>query len=397
MNRTRLIAAVLAFALATLITPIGIVSFWAHRTITDSQRFVETMGPLSDSIEVQDAVAEVLTEKFQQQVDPKVLVNDIFGQLTTEYPRLRIIEPVIAGAIDSLIREVSYRIVRSDSFSQVWQAAIVTAQRSIMAVLQGREDSAVELDGDNIVLNISGALEAVKQGLIARGFTAAERITIPPRDESIVLVEAPQLKQLRTVYSIASPVLMLLLFVGLGLFILAVVLSQRRPRMVAWVGFVLTIIGGVLAIVLEIGRTTFTNALAGTPLGPASDVFYQQLFVFLINAAAVTIVLGVIVMVIGWYLSRSRSAAEVRGVVDRGAQTVADAIGPGPLTNIGPWLTRNARWVRVGIAVFFIAVVVIGRDLSVWRTVVAAIVSLALLAILQVLTRAHSRELEPTS
>ena len=390
MTRLRLIAAILAFTLATIITPIGIVSYWAQRTITDSERYIETIGPLSENPQIQDAIAEFLTEKIQQQIDPEELVDEIFGDLVVEYPRLRVIEPIITGAIDSLIREVTYRIVRSQAFSDFWSAANLAAQRSIMVILQGRDDDTIRLEGDVVVLDISAAIEAVKQGLIDRGFTAAERINVPEADRQIELLEAPQLAQLRTVYAIASPVLALLLFVGLGLFVLAIVLARRRPRMVAWVGFTLALVGIVLASALAIGRTTFTNTLANTPFGPASDAFYSQLFLFLVNAAAVTILLGVIVMVVGWYLSGSRAAAEVRAVVDKGAGAIAGSIPSGPLTDAGPWLARNARWVRIAIAVAFTIVVVIGNDLSVWRTAIAAILALIALAIVQVLTRTET-------
>ena len=387
MTRLRLIATILAFTLATLITPIGIVSYWAQRTITDSERYIETIGPLSENPQIQDAIAQFLTEKIQEQIDPEELVDEIFGGLIEEYPRLRVIEPIITGAVDSLISEVTYRIVRSQAFSDFWRAANLAAQKSIMVILQGREDDAIRLEGDVVVLDISAAIEAVKQGLIDRGFTAAERINVPEADRQIELLEAPQLAQLRTVYAIASPVLALLLFVGLGLFVLAVVLAQRRPRMAAWAGFTLALVGAVLAVGLAIGRTTFTNTLAGTPFGPASDAFYSQLFLFLVNAAAVTILLGAIVMVIGWYLSRSRAAAEVRAVVDKGASSVARAIPAGPLTDSGPWIARNARWLRVGIAALFVLIVVIGSDLSVVRTIIAAVIGLILLGIVQVLSR----------
>jgi hypothetical protein len=387
VTRLRLIAAILAFALAVIITPVGIVSYWAQRTITDSERYLETIGPLSENPQIQDAIAAFLTEKIQEQIDPEELVDEIFGELIEEYPRLGAIEPIITGAIDSLIREVTYRIVRSEAFSDFWRAANLAAQRSIMVILQGRDDDVIKLEGDLVVLDISVALEAVKQGLIDRGLTIAERINIPEVDREIVLLEAPQLAQLRTVYAIASPILAALLFIGLGLFVLAVVLAQRRPRMVAWVGAVLAVIGVVLVTALSIGRGAFTNTLANTPFGPASDAFYSQLFLFLVNAAAVTILIGVIVLVVGWYLSRSRAAAEVRAVVDKGASAIARSIPAGPLTQAGPWIARNGRWLRVAIAALFVLITVFGNDLSVWRTIIAAIIALLLLGVVQILSR----------
>ncbi len=271
MTRLRMIAAILAFALAVVITPIGIVSYWAQRTITDSERYLETVGPLSENPQIQDAIATFLADKLEEQINPEQLVDDIFGDLVEEYPRLRAIEPIITGAVDALIVEVTNRIVRSQAFEEFWQAANLAAQKSIMLILQGGSDSAVKLEGDVVVLDVSAALEAVKQGLIDRGLTIAERINIPESDTQIVLLEAPQLAQLRTIYAIASPVLAALLFIGLALFVISAALSRRRARTIAWTGVALFIIGLGLVIGLGIGRTTFVNTLSGTPFGPASD------------------------------------------------------------------------------------------------------------------------------
>jgi hypothetical protein len=392
VTRLRMIAAILAFALAVVITPIGIVSYWAQRTITDSERYLETVGPLSENPQIQDAIATFLADKLEEQINPEQLVDDIFGDLVEEYPRLRAIEPIITGAVDALIVEVTNRIVRSQAFEEFWQAANLAAQKSIMLILQGDSDSAVKLEGDVVVLDVSAALEAVKQGLIDRGLTIAERINIPESETQIVLLEAPQLAQLRTIYAIASPVLAALLFIGLALFVISAALSRRRARTIAWTGVALFIIGLGLVIGLGIGRTTFVNTLSGTPFGPASDAFYSQLFLFLINSATVTIVVGIIVAACGWYLSGSRIAAELRAVVDRGATSIARTVPPGPLTQSGPWFARNGRWVRIGIAVVFAIIVVLGNDLSVWRTIIAAILALIALSIVQVLARTDPTE-----
>ena len=71
---------------------------------------------------------------------------------------------------------------------------------------KGEEGGAVSLQGDQVVLDLSEVIDQVKQRLVARGLTIVEKVPIPDKDRQIVLLEAPQLKQARTIYAFANPV-----------------------------------------------------------------------------------------------------------------------------------------------------------------------------------------------
>ena len=387
----RSIAAVLALILGLGLLPLGTVTYWGHRTVTDSQRYLETMGPLAYDEDVQDSLSTFITEKIEEQVDPEALVNQVFAGLIEEYPALKALVPIVAGAVDSLIAQVVDRLVRSDQFRELWDLANVAAQKSIMAILEGRDDGPVSLQGDEVVLDIGVLIDQVKQGLVDRGFGAAANINVPQADRQIVLLEAPQLAQIRTIYSLTSPIAVALFFVALLLLVLAVVLARRRPRMVAWAGGGAAVVGGLLVVGLGIGESVFVNTLEGTPFEKASQTFYDQLLKFLYNGAYSIIVLGIIVMVVGLYLCGARWAVELRAAVNNLAGDVAGAIPAGPITSSGAWVAANARWLRVGVAVIFTIIVIIGQDLSVARTIWAAVISLILLAIIQVWAAAGRR------
>lgn len=395
MNRTRSIASILVFALAAVLLPAGIIGYWGQRTITDTERYLSTVGPLAENPEVQDALADFLAAKMQEQVNSQQLVQDIFGDLTEERPSLKLLEPVVAGAIDALISEVTYRIVRSEQFVEFWQLANTAAQESIMAILEGRDEGPIRLDGDDVVLDISEVFVAIQNGLIERGLTIAARFTIPDQDRQIVLLEAPQLAQLRTLYSITSPVLAALIFVALALFVVAVFLARRRPRMVAAAGVVLAVVGAALLVALGIARGAFVNTLINTPFGPASEVFYDQLFAYLLAAAEVVLLLGVIVFVVGIYLGQSRLAIELRGAVDRAATALSSVIPAGPITSSAGWVNANARWLRGGITVLFILIILLGSELSIARTIIAAIIAGVLLFAVQVIAVPARNQPEP--
>lgn len=391
MTRVRMIASIVAFALAVVLLPVGIIGYWAERTVTDSERYIETVGPLSGDPAVQDALAVYLADRIEAQINPDQVLDDIFGDLVEQQPQLALIKPILIGAIDSLINEVTLRIVQSEQFQGLWDIANRAAQQSLMAILEGRAGP-VGIEDDQIVLDTTKLFEAIQQGLVDRGFSFAANIKIPETDQKIVLLQAPQLAQIRTIYAITSPVLTYLLFAAIGLFVLSVALARRRPRTTALAGGAVALIGLTLVIGLNIGRSTFDNTLLGTPFGPASTVFYDQFFSFLINAGAVTLLLGVIIAVSGWWHSRSALARELRGAHDTFSSRIASALPDGPVVAAAPWVLRQRRWLHIAIAAVFTLIVVVGNDLSVARTLLAALIALIALEIVSVLSMRATQE-----
>ena len=387
----RSIAALLALILGVGLLPLGTITYWGHRTVTDTERYLETMQPLAYDEDVQDSLSVFLTEKIEEQVDPEALVNQLFAGLIEQYPALKALVPVVSGAMDSLIAQVVDRLVRSDQFKQLWDLANTAAQKGLMAILEGRDDGPVSLQGDAVVLDISSIIDQVKQGLVDRGFAAAANINVPEADRQIVLLEAPQLAQIRTIYSLTSPIAVALFFFAILLLVLAVVLARRRPRMVAWAGGGAAAGGLVLIVGLGIGETVFVNTLEGTPFEKASQTFYDQLLKFLYNGAYAIVVLGIIVLAVGLYLCGARWAVELRAAVNNLADDVARNIPAGPITSSGASVAAHARWLRVGVGVIFTIIVIIGSDLSVARTIWAALIALVLLAVIQVWAAAGRR------
>ena len=393
-GRVRSIAATLVFAIAVALLPVGLVAYWGYRTVTNTEAYLATVQPLAYDEEVQDALATTITAKIQEQIDPEALVEQIFAGLIEKLPALQALVPVVTGAIDSLIAQVVDRLVRSDQFKELWDVANISAQKGLMAILQGREDGAVSLQGDQVVLDITAVIDQVKAGLVEKGFDAAANISIPVQGRYIVLLEAPQLAQIRTIYAFTSPIASYLVWFVLALFILAIVLARQRPRMVAWTGGAIVVVGVILTVALNIGRSAFVNELKGTPFGEASEVFWATLLRFLYDATASAIALGLILVVIGLYLCDARWAVQLRSSVNALADKVAATITSGPIENSGVWVANNARYLRAGVFVIFAIILLIGNNLDLARTIWAAVIALILLAVIAVWVAAGRRQPE---
>jgi hypothetical protein len=129
--------------------------------------------------------------------------------------------------------------VASDTFADIWVRANTKAQQALMRLLQGDNSGAVTLQGDQVVLDVSDVIDQVKARLVARGLTIVEKVPLPTVDKQIVLLDAPQLKQARTIYAFANPLARWLIVVVAALYLAALWLSRRRPRMTVVIGVVL--------------------------------------------------------------------------------------------------------------------------------------------------------------
>ena len=137
-----------------------------------------------------------------------------------------------------------------------------------MRILEGDDTGAISLQGDQVVLDVSEVIDQVKQRLVARGLTIVQNVPVPDIDKQIVLLDAPQLRQARTIYAFANPLARWLIVVVVALYLAAVLLARRRPRMTVVVGVVLAANALLLALALSVGRQLFIDELADSDVRP---------------------------------------------------------------------------------------------------------------------------------
>ncbi|MDA2987025.1 MAG: hypothetical protein O2789_04755 [Actinomycetota bacterium] len=319
----RSISSLIVFVLAAALTIPALVGHWGHRTVIDAGRYIETVGPLASSPEVQEAVADAVTQAVLDKVDTEKQVDELLTGLFPDRPVIQGLSAPIAAGVNSAIAALIDRFVTSDAFQEVWLKLNTALQRGIVAVLSGETDGTVKLEGDQIVLDVSSLLGDVQTYLVDQGISAAGNITIPDNDRTIVLAEAPALAQLRLVYSLTSPLLEWLPLVIAALFALSIFLARRRARTTVATGIALLVAGVLVWQGLGIGETVFVDQLAGTVFAPASTVFWNTLFVYLVAGTKAISLIGIAVIFAGWLSGRTSSARWVRGHITRGLSEIS--------------------------------------------------------------------------
>ncbi len=393
-SRGRSIAAVICLVLAALLTTPAAVAYWGQRTLNDAERYVDTVGPLVDSPEVQDVIATKVTTAIQEQVDIEDILNEVFAGVITERPRLELLVGPLSAAINGLVEREVRAFIASDEFGDFWVRVNTRAQQALHRVLTGDDTGAVSLQDDQVVLDVDEVIKRVKEKLADRGLSIVENVPIPETDRQIVLMDAPQLRQVRTIYAFSNPVAKWLLpIVGL-LYLGAFLLARRRPLMAVWIGALVAANALLLAFMLAVGRQLFVNHLEGTAFGPASRVFYKTLLSYLERGQEVVLWLGVILVVAGLYAGANRYGTAVRRTLSDGLERIGSSVAGSRVTSVGGWVAANAAWLRVAVVALGIVVLLWGNNVSTDRLWWSLALVLVLLAGLQVLVGA-GRERDP--
>lgn len=392
-TRGRAIGAVLCLVLAAVLMSPAAVAYWGQRTLNDTERYLATVSPLIDSPEVQDAIAVTVTDAIAQQVDTEALINSAFEGVITDRPRLQLLVGPLSSAVNSLIDQQVRQFIASDNFEDLWIRAHTQAQLTAVKLLRGEDTGPVALQGDQVVLDVSLVIDAVKLRLIERGLTIVDRVPIPEVDRQIVLVDAPQLRQMRTIYALGNPVATWLLPLVVGLFAAAYVLARRRSRMSIAIGLAFIANAALIAFALSVGRQLFVNELAGTVFGRASSVFYTTMLAYLDRGQEVVLWLGVILVAAGWFAGANAPGTAVRRTVTGALESAGAALPAEQLASPATWVAANVTWLRY--VVFGIGVVVLawGNNMNPDRLLWTFILVVALLAIIQVLVGAARRRM----
>jgi hypothetical protein len=370
--------------------PAGI-AFWGQRTLNDGQRYLATVGPLVESPQVQEAISTKAINAIEAQVDVEAILNDAFAGVITDRPRLQKMVGPLSGAVNGLIEREVREFVASDAFADVWIRVNTRAQQGLVRVLKGDTSGAVSVQGDQVVLDVSDVIDQVKARLVARGLTVVQNVPIPETDKQIVLLDAPQLERAQTIYAFANPLARWLIVVVAALYLAALLLARRRPRMTVTIGVVLAANALLVAFCLSVGRQLFIDKLAASDFGPASAVFYDTLLTYLERGWKVLLWLSLILVVAGWFTGPNATGTAVRSAVSGGLQTVGAALADGPVGGTGRWAAANARWLRVVIGVLGVVVLLWGNDLTPTRLLWSLTLVVVLLAVLEVMIGAGGR------
>ncbi|MEV0952024.1 hypothetical protein [Promicromonospora sp. NPDC050249] len=397
-HRSRSAAAAVLILVGALLAPVGVVAAWAERTLTDTDRYVATVGPLADDPTVQSALAGRMTQAVMTRIDIGALLDSVAGGLDERdvAPRaaaaLPMLEAPLTSGVESFVRRAADRVVTSDEFADSWERANRVAHEQLVAVMQGSGGDVVQLGQDGqLTVQLAGMIDLLKTRLVDAGFELAANL--PTINATFTVLQTSQLVEIRNRYAQVVALGTWLPWVVLLLLGAGVVLAVRHLRALVVAGLALTVGMLVLALGLAIARGLYLDALSGVVLRlDAAQVVFDQLVLFLRAALRTVGVLGLVVALAAYLGGSSQSARGLRAGVGKGfgnARAWAEGRGvtSGPA---GVWLARYRGVVRAAVVAFAALVLLLAANPTPGLVVGTAVGAGLLIALVELLARPQS-------
>ncbi|MFF1528351.1 hypothetical protein [Cellulomonas sp. NPDC058312] len=382
-------AAVVALLVAAgLLAPVAVVATWARDLVTDTDRYLATVGPLARDPQIRSAVTERVTTAVVEAVDVPGLAADATGAVTGLG-----LPPRVAGAVDALqgplvsavtgfVRQTVARVVDSDGFATVWDGANRAVHAQLAAALRGDPDALATIGADGtLTVDLTDVVVAVRAALSDAGFTVVDRL--PTIGASFPLLTSADLVRAQGAYRLLDVLGAWLVWVVLGLLVAAVLAARHRSRAVVAAGLALA--GGMLllGVALTVGRQLYARALPPAVQRPdAAVAVYDQVVTLLRVTLRSGLALGLLVAAVAFVAGGSAPARALRASWSRAAGLAAAGDRRGVGTGrAGVWLAEQRTTVRVVVAGAAAVALVLPDHLTPGYVAGVAVVAVVVLAV----------------
>ena len=224
----RTAASAVLLVLACVAVPAAITATWLRTTVSDTDSYVATVGPLADEPAVQERVADRLTEELMSAVDREGLVQDGLAALLEDRdvpPRavevLALALAPVRDALEERVHRLAEEVLASDAFAQAWRDAHRSAHAGLLDVMETGVS-----DGTAVPLDLATVANTLRQTLVERDVPFADQL--PEVEASFALADGERLASVGAAYDTLDAWAGRLVVLALVLPAVGVALARRR-------------------------------------------------------------------------------------------------------------------------------------------------------------------------
>jgi hypothetical protein len=392
-ERWRTIVAGVLITLACLLAPLSVLAVWSSTTVSNTDRYVQTVAPLAHDPDVQAAVTDAVTKQVFTYVDVSALTIQLLDRLQGQGlpPRLadqlQALAPPISNGVQGFVHDQVAKVVASPAFATAWTEANRVAHQQIVNVLSGQQGGAVSAKNGAVTVNLGPFVQKVKERLVAQGFTVAANI--PAVNTSFTVFQSQDVTKAQGAYRLLNtlgtwlPILALVLL-AIGVYVAK---SHRRALLAGALG----VAGGMLllGVVLAVVRPLYLGSVPPEVPHDAAATIYDTLVRFLRVSLRTVLAAALVVAGAAFLTGGTVTAVRTReglthgiGWLRGGAESAGLRTG-----RVGSWVFAHKRLLRI------LVVVAAALALTFWTSPTAgvvlllAVLALVCLAIVEFLGR----------
>jgi hypothetical protein len=295
MLRTGLAAILLVLLIPTVVA--ANASFWALRTVLDSETFSTTVGRTLDTPELQRLVATSLADGIVDRVEraSPAAANELASRLD-----------LAAGADPDRVKAaLGKRILEAmddPGVEQVRDEVVVAVHGSVIGAAEGKP-GLIAVRGKDLVLDTTGLLDRIAAAADPR--IAALVADVPTGLAGpIVIAQVAELEPIQDALVLMEALERLLPLVAVAAALVVVVVAHRRVRALGIVGLAIAVAGAASLVVLwAAGRYVSTVPDAPVARQLTGDV-YDAFLETLVAQAVLLVVAGLFLAIVSWLVAR---------------------------------------------------------------------------------------------
>jgi len=323
----RTAVAAVCITLAALLAPLSVLAIWAHDQVSDTDSYLATVAPLASDPAVQNAVINRVTTEIVSRIDVPGVTQDAIDALSERGvpPRVAVsltaLKGPIADGVTNFIHDRVAKIVRSPQFADAWEQANRQAHTQLVALLTGKGTDTIQVSGGTVQLNLAVIIDTVKQTLIDKGFTLAERI--PEVNAQFTIVQSADLTKAQRAFKLLSALARWLPIIALLLIAVAVYVAKGRRRTLMVSG--LAVAAGMLLLgaTLNVVRPVYLDAVPADQLPQdAAAAIYDQVVGFIRLSLRAVLVVALAVAAGAWLAAPSGAGLATRRAIANGAAAI---------------------------------------------------------------------------
>ncbi|MEV7891608.1 hypothetical protein ACWD3I_45965 [Streptomyces sp. NPDC002817] len=394
-RRLRQVGSSVLLLLALLLAPLAVAAAWVQDTVSDTDRYVDTVAPLASEPAVQEVVINRLTNRVVDNVDVAAVTDSLSKALQESGASPRVVagaeslEGPLRSAVRSVVDRTITRVITGDAFQQAWEGANRRSHAAVVNMLTGQREGAVRAEGDTVQLDVGEVITEVRERLVDAGFDKAA--AIPDTDRTITLFQAEELGKAQDTMRLLDILGTWLPVLTIALAALAVWTNPAHRVMVMITGIGVGVMMGVLLVALVVVRRVYLDSVPPTALPTdAAAAIYDTFVRFLRDSARTLLVLAVITALVAYLYGPGRPARALRTLTDRGTTAAGRGLRHAGLRTgaTGRWLTDHRAWTTGAVIAAGALALVLWNHPTVAGVVLVLGIALAVVLILAILAAA---------
>ena len=287
------------------------VGWWTHQILFDTDKWVETVGPIGTDPVVQEALASVVSTELIDLIRPGSRLVAIFPDV------LDPIGELLGARIEELIREETAEFFASKAYADFWVGLNTTGHSTAVAIIRDEVPN-VSTAGGVVTVDLEPFLTPMVDRVVAKArelgeslpevlltqfdvveaidemITQYEEEEFPDHLNNVVVYESSRLAAVQTTVAVFDRLVVILPIVTLMVAVLSLAIAPDRSRMLlilllaaiaAWTGALLT---------TNWIKTSLVSAIESDEIGVVAESILSGVTAGLENLLILVIIVAVV-------------------------------------------------------------------------------------------------------